>query len=49
MTINEEKMPCVLKRGGYETGSYLPKLWSGPLKPGLEDLFASAVVRQPGG
>ena len=33
-----------MKRGGYETGSYLPKLWSGPLKPGLEDLFASAVV-----
>ena len=38
-----------MKRGGYETGSYLSKLWSGPLKPGLEDLFASAVVRQAGG
>ncbi|MDE2700022.1 MAG: hypothetical protein OXI23_14210, partial [Gemmatimonadota bacterium] len=37
-----------MKRGGYETGSYLPKLWSGPLKPGLEDLFASAVVLHAG-
>ena len=34
-----------MKRGGYETGSYLPNVWSGPLMPGLEDLFASAVVR----
>lgn len=33
-----------MKRGGYETGSYLPNVWSGPLMPGLEDLFASAVV-----
>ena len=34
-----------MKRGGYETGSYLSRVWSGPLMPGLEDLFASAVVR----
>ena len=38
-----------MKRGGYETGSYLPSVWSGPLMPGLEDLFASAVVRHAGG
>ncbi len=33
-------------RGGYETGSYLPSVWSGPLMPGLENLFADAVVRR---
>lgn len=34
-----------MKRGGYETTSYLYNGWSGPLMPGIEDLFAGAVVR----
>lgn len=33
-----------MARGGYETTSYLFGGWSGPLLPGLEDLFAGAVV-----
>lgn len=37
-----------MKRGGYETTSYLYSGWTGPLMPGLEDLFAGAVVRQGG-
>jgi len=37
-----------LRRGGYETGSYLYQPWTGPLLPGLEDLFADAVVRGAG-
>ena len=36
-----------MKRGGYETTSYLHSGWSGPLLPGLEDLFADAVVPTP--
>ena len=34
-----------MKRGGYETTSYLYIGWSGPLMPGVEDLFADAVMR----
>ena len=37
-----------MMRGGYETNSYLASVWSGPLLPGLERLFAQAVVRRPG-
>jgi len=37
-----------MKRGGYEAGSYLPSVWSGPLMPGLENLFADAVVGKAG-
>ena len=33
-----------MKRGGYETTSYLYNGWSGPLAPGIEDLFAGAVM-----
>ncbi|MDP6779840.1 MAG: hypothetical protein QGI83_23990 [Candidatus Latescibacteria bacterium] len=36
-----------MMRGGYETNSYLPSVWCGPLLPGLERLFADAVVRRP--
>jgi hypothetical protein len=36
-----------MKRGGYETTSYLFHPWSGPLMPGLEKLFAASVVRRP--
>ena len=35
------------KRGGYETTSYIHSVWTGPLKPGLEKLFADAVVPAP--
>lgn len=34
-----------MKRGGYETTSYLYNGWSGPLEPGVEDLFAAAVTK----
>ncbi|MSS71330.1 MAG: hypothetical protein EXS64_07555 [Candidatus Latescibacteria bacterium] len=37
-----------MKRGGYETTSYLYSGWTGPLMPGLEHLFAGAVARQGG-
>ena len=36
-----------MKRGGYETMSYLGRGLSGPLKPGIEHIFADAVVREP--
>ncbi len=36
-----------MKRGGYETISYLYQPWTGPLHPGLEDLFANAVHDRP--
>jgi neutral ceramidase len=36
-----------MKRGGYETTSYLFHPWSGPLMPGLEGLFAASVARRP--
>lgn len=32
-----------MRRGGYETTSYLYSGWTGPLMPGLENLFAGAV------
>jgi hypothetical protein len=35
-----------LKRGGYETMSYLYQPWSGPLLPGVEEIIAKAVVRR---
>jgi len=34
-----------LRRGGYETESYIFNPWTGPLLPGVEDLVADAVVR----
>ncbi len=34
-----------MKRGGYESASYLYSVWSGPLMPGLENVFAGGVVR----
>ncbi len=37
-----------MKRGGYETTSYLFQPWTGPLLPGLEKLLAEAVVAVPG-
>jgi hypothetical protein len=36
-----------MKRGGYETMSYLGRGLSGPLKPGVEHIFADAVVKEP--
>jgi len=36
-----------MARGGYETTSYLHNCWTGPLKPGLERLFADAVLPRP--
>jgi hypothetical protein len=33
-----------MKRGGYEAMSYLYSVWSGPLLPGLEDVFAGGVA-----
>jgi len=36
-----------MARGGYETTSYIHHCWSGPLKPGLETLFAEAVIPCP--
>ena len=33
-----------LRRGGYETESYIFNPWTGPLLPGVEDLVADAVV-----
>jgi hypothetical protein len=36
-----------LKRGGYETESYIFNPWTGPLLPGVENLMAGAVVRRP--
>jgi hypothetical protein len=36
-----------LKRGGYETSSYLFNPWSGPLLSGLEDLLAAALLKSP--
>ena len=36
-----------MKRGGYETTSYIHSIWTGPLLPGLEHLFAEAVVAEP--
>jgi neutral ceramidase len=33
-----------MKRGGYETSSYLYSVWTGPLAPGLEDVFAAGVA-----
>jgi hypothetical protein len=35
-----------MKRGGYETESYLYRCWTGPLQPGLENLLAQAVARR---
>jgi hypothetical protein len=35
-----------LKRGGYETDSYIFSPWTGPLLPGVEKLIADAVVRE---
>jgi len=35
-----------MKRGGYETESYLYRCWTGPLRPGLENLLAQAVMRR---
>jgi hypothetical protein len=35
------------RRGGYEVTSYLYSVWSGPLLPGLETLFAGAVMPRP--
>ena len=37
-----------MKRGGYETISYLYEPWTGPLLPGLENIFADAVQNRPG-
>ncbi len=34
-----------LKRGGYETQSYLFQPWTGPLMPGVEEIVAAGVVR----
>ena len=34
-----------MKRGGYESTSYLHSVWTGPLEPGLEDVFASGVAK----
>lgn len=33
-----------MARGGYETSSYLYSVWTGPLAPGIEDVFASGVA-----
>ena len=38
-----------LARGGYEANSYIYRVWSGPLKPGLERVFADGVVKTPDG
>lgn len=32
-----------IPHGGYETTSYILSVWTGPLKPGLEKLFAGAL------
>jgi len=34
-----------MNRGGYEAMSYLYSVWSGPLLPGLEDVFAGGVAK----
>lgn len=36
-----------MKRGGYETDSYLFEPWAGPLLPGVEHVLADAVVVDP--
>lgn len=40
---------AAVKRGGYETTSYVHSVWTGPLLPGLEDLFSESVVHAPTG
>ena len=37
-----------MARGGYEAQSYLFEPWTGPMKPGIEDLFSAAVLKREG-
>jgi hypothetical protein len=36
-----------MARGGYEAESFFFEPWTGALEPGMEDLFAAAVVKSP--